>query len=97
MCALCTAHTLEHPCAPRSMEISVFCWSRTSSSVLMDWDVTVQEDLRSVEEILQRADGILTVRRRKPPVQPSYQENNLWFKVALLPWPQEGRPWTKSI
>ena len=30
---------------------------------MMDWDVTVQEDLRNVEAILERADGILAVRR----------------------------------
>ena len=31
----------------------------------MDWDVTVQEDLRNVEAILERADGILAVRPKK--------------------------------
>ena len=43
-----------------------FCWSRPSGSVqdvsMIDWDVTVQQDLRNVEEILERADGILAVR-----------------------------------
>jgi hypothetical protein len=29
---------------------------------MIDWDVTVQQDLRNVEEILERADGILAVR-----------------------------------
>lgn len=55
----------------QTMELSVlmvFVLSRTSSGVLdvsmLDWDLRVQEDLRDVEEVLERADGILTVRRK---------------------------------